>query len=72
MHDCLRLIAIKKEATCGSAITWDVHFPISVSTDISNPPGSIIHEALDFNNATGAAAGDDLTATWVELLEKSA
>ncbi len=45
----------------GAEITWGVPFSIAVTEDISNPAGSIIHEALDFNAGAGLTAGDDLT-----------
>ena len=56
----LGFLATLPIATQGSQITWGTAFSIAAPEDISNPPGSIIHEALDFNNATGAGAGDDL------------
>ncbi|MDB4753965.1 hypothetical protein OAF84_01645, partial [Akkermansiaceae bacterium] len=56
----LGLLALLPATTQGSQITWGTAFSIAAPEDISNPPGSIIHEALDFNSATGAGAGDDL------------
>ena len=40
-------------------ISWGIPSTISAPTDISNPVGSIVVVAADFNNATGTAVGDD-------------
>ena len=57
----LGFLATLPIATQGSQITWGTAFSIAVPEDISNPAGSTIHEALDFNAGAGLTAGDDLT-----------
>lgn len=56
----------------GAEITWDDSFSIAIPEDISNPPGSTIHEALDFNSDAGALAGDDLTINGIPFTVSTA
>lgn len=54
----------------GAEITWEDSFTITAPEDISNPLGSSVHEALDFNS--GANPGEDLQVNGIALTSSGA
>jgi hypothetical protein len=55
----LSILAILTPWAQGANIVWGVPEAVTAAASISNPPGSTIHIAADFNNDAGTAVGDD-------------
>ena len=53
----------------GANITWQAPEEIIAASSISNPPGSTVHIAADFNTATGTAIGDDNIINGIPFVE---
>jgi len=63
-------LAILASSAYGAEITWEDSFTITAPEDISNPLGSSVHEALDFNS--GANPGEDLQVNGIALTSSGA
>jgi len=55
----LSILTILSPWAHGANIIWGTPETITAAANISNPPGSTVHIAADFNTATGTAVGDD-------------
>lgn len=56
-------------AADAAEITWGNSFVIGAAADISNPIGSTVVVAADFNNAAGTAVGDDNVINGIPFTE---
>ncbi len=63
------LSALLMASVHSAEITWGSSISITSSADISNPIGSTVLVAADFNNATGTTIGDDNTINGILFTE---
>ena len=64
-------LSFNRTATAAE-IEWGDAFEVTAAEDISNPEGSTVHVAADFNNDAGWATGDDHIINGIEFQQSPA
>ena len=68
----MALTGLITATSSAATISWGASFVVDDPTDISNPDGSTVVEALDFNNEGGTGEGDDNTINGILFTESAA